>query len=1120
MKTRNTIIGVFTSIAMLLLIMPITLKAQDVIYITNANVASLVSSGLDNGKYELAENVSLTGSQYLSAKASATSITLDLKDYTLSGQYKYVIYIDGAKTFTVNANEKGTIVTTQENNSSVQAAIRTRNGTNLIINGGNFISVEDGITIYTGGQITINGGHFNTTSQGKWGMYIEDASGVEINNGVFGSKDGQKIGLELIGVGDAKIHNGSFYGHSNGMVIDNSLFSIDGGNIDGDLNGAFISEARMGSSIAQATFSGGSINPNILSCGGIVYYTDHNVQLDPKEYVFTLSQLLPSTSYVSSSDYVVHFFDAINQVEYINASQVIYAYDAIKDISVINNPNKTDYVASQHFDPSGLLINVEYLSGKSESVSYDATTFAFDKDELSASDNAVVVTYKNKTASIPVHVIEDKINGIYVKSMPTKITYDENDTFNPSGLVIAVQYLSGKEEEVAYNASTFVFDKSLLRLSDTNVEVTYDTFHATIPVTVASNAVTGIVVKTAPNKTSYVANTSFDPTGLVISLQYQHGQSEDVVYSPTLFQFDKDVLQMNDTSVQVTYNGFVAAIGVNVTSDSVSGISIQSMPTKTMYVANTAFDPTGLVLNVQYLSGRSEQVPYNPATFVFDKDQLSDTDTSVDVTYESQHTNIPIQVNKDVATSLSVKTAPTKINYIASETFDPSGLVLSVHYLSGRSEDVVYDANTFFFDRYVLRSGDAEVNVSYNGLYTPIAISVEKNDVVSVQILHMPTKQDYIEGMRFAADGLMLRVQYEVGYEDVAYNPTIFHFDKDVLEMKDDEVVLVYEGQQVHIPVRVQANEVSSVKVHTMPSKVKYYHGEHFDPTGLALEVDYLNGTNEIVNYDASTFAFDKDFVSVDDTGVMLTYKAKQISIPIEVKEDNITKIEVKTTPKKLRYIEGDHFDPSGLELHVYHANGTKEEVAYDTPSLFASPMDSRVRSVMGFAMNDFSFDKDVLQVADSQVTITYKSATVNVPISVVKNSITSVSIKALPNKTTYYANENFDPSGLVIRVNYLNGTSVDLPYSEDLFVFDKSVLHPTDQEVSVSFDGYTLHFAIRVLDEKGNTTTTNKVSTKATHTSVDTSDSTQVSVYWLMGLVGLLVVLRYVVSQQAKRNK
>ncbi|MBP1548866.1 MAG: bacterial Ig-like domain-containing protein [Oscillospiraceae bacterium] len=109
----------------------------------------------------------------------------------------------------------------------------------------------------------------------------------------------------------------------------------------------------------------------------------------------------------------------------------VYA-DSVQSISVKTNPSKTEYIATEEFDPTGLALTVTYNSGNTADVAYtdeNKGDFAFDKTTLAKEDTAVTVTYSEKTATVPVTVTnvvtitQDELN----ENMPSGIgwMYDE-----------------------------------------------------------------------------------------------------------------------------------------------------------------------------------------------------------------------------------------------------------------------------------------------------------------------------------------------------------------------------------------------------------------------------------------------------------------------------------------------------------------------------------------------------------------------------------------------------------------------------------------------------------------------------------------------------------------------
>ncbi len=96
------------------------------------------------------------------------------------------------------------------------------------------------------------------------------------------------------------------------------------------------------------------------------------------------------------------------------------------------------------------------------------------------------------------------ITGIEIITPPTKVTYNEEETFNPAGLVIRVTYDEGYPINVPYsgNESSFSFSPDLttpLTTSDASVRVTYGGFYD--DQTIMVNALTRVDVRFYNNGT-------------------------------------------------------------------------------------------------------------------------------------------------------------------------------------------------------------------------------------------------------------------------------------------------------------------------------------------------------------------------------------------------------------------------------------------------------------------------------------------------------------------------------------------------------------------------------------------------------------------------------------------
>ena len=319
-----------------------------------------------------------------------------------------------------------------------------------------------------------------------------------------------------------------------------------------------------------------------------------------------------------------------------------------------------------------------------------------------------------------------------------------------------------------YNAETagqFTFDPALntaLTTNNTKVTVTYKGKTADIIIQVNPKEeepkVTGIEVKTLP-KTKYTEGDKFDPTGLVLTVKYDKGEDKEVAYGDATkadFTFSPSLdtaLKTSDEKVTVTYAGKTAEIGIEVKADTpvepekptVDKIAVKKVPAKTTYKAGETFDPSGLVLTVTMSDKTTKEVAYGDETakdFVFNPTldtALTEGMNKVDVTYAGKTAEIgievkadtPVEPEKPTVEKVEIKANPAKTEYKAGETFDPTGMSLTVTMSDGTTKVVAYGPETakdFSFNPSLntkLTADTKKVTVTYGGQSADVVVSVK-----------------------------------------------------------------------------------------------------------------------------------------------------------------------------------------------------------------------------------------------------------------------------------------------------------------------------------------------------------------------------------------------------------
>lgn len=266
-------------------------------------------------------------------------------------------------------------------------------------------------------------------------------------------------------------------------------------------------------------------------------------------------------------------------------------------------------------------------------------------------------------SSITVELAEEAktLSSISVSTAPTKTTYTAGEYFNPTGLVITRTYSDSTSDTYTYasHTSEFTFNpttSTALTTSNTSVTITYGGKSTSQAITVnAAKTLSSILVSTAPTKTSYYAGQTFDPTGLVIRRNYSDSTYDTYTYANHTSEFSftpstSTALTTSNTSVTITYGGKTCTQSISVSAVTLTSIAVSTAPTKTTYVVDETFDPTGLVITRNYSNSTSDTYTYAGHTSEFSfnpslSTALTVANTSVTITYGGKSCSQTISVS-------------------------------------------------------------------------------------------------------------------------------------------------------------------------------------------------------------------------------------------------------------------------------------------------------------------------------------------------------------------------------------------------------------------------------------------------------------------------------------------
>lgn len=115
-----------------------------------------------------------------------------------------------------------------------------------------------------------------------------------------------------------------------------------------------------------------------------------------------------------------------------------------------------------------------------------------------------------------------------------------------------------------------------------------------------------IAVKTMPERTQYVVGDYLDTIGLVLSASFSNGETKDISAGFTCTP--NHLTRQGKYRIKVVFGGECAYFYVNVNESANVTVSVETLPNKTTYNTNEAFDPTGLVILLDYGNGITNRI--------------------------------------------------------------------------------------------------------------------------------------------------------------------------------------------------------------------------------------------------------------------------------------------------------------------------------------------------------------------------------------------------------------------------------------------------------------------------------------------------------------------------------
>lgn len=132
----------------------------------------------------------------------------------------------------------------------------------------------------------------------------------------------------------------------------------------------------------------------------------------------------------------------------------------------LDAPDKTTYVWGEAFDPAGMVVTATYSDGTTKEIPEGEYTMSIAKGTKLTENVDLVVTYQGMTAKKTIRVT-NPATSIEIVTHATKLRYIPGQSFDPTGLVLAVKYTDGTQREIVVaEDSSVTYSKDPLTTDD------------------------------------------------------------------------------------------------------------------------------------------------------------------------------------------------------------------------------------------------------------------------------------------------------------------------------------------------------------------------------------------------------------------------------------------------------------------------------------------------------------------------------------------------------------------------------------------------------------------------------------------------------------------------------
>lgn len=458
--------------------------------------------------------------------------------------------------------------------------------------------------------------------------------------------------------------------------------------------------------------------------------------------------------------------------------------------------------------------------------------------------------------------------SVTISSPAVKTNYYTGDTLNTSGLKLAAVLRNGETIEIN---GGYTVDYDFSTEGTKTVSVSFGGYTCTYDVNVEKVSIIRLEPVGYTIADSYYAGDSV-PYSKISALKviYSNGKETSVT---TNWSLSTSLKTPGTGEIMLSYGGFRQYFTVTVLEISVASLEIITQPAKTQYFINDEIDLSGMVVRVKFNSGSTTDITTG---WSFDGSTNTSGTRTVTVKYGGRSTTLTITVNLVKGQEISVISMPVQTTYYSGTQLVEDGLVLSLLYNNGTTEEIT---SGWTLKYSFSQAGSSPVTVIYKGLTTTFDVNVVEDLLIGLSINTPPEKTTYYLGEALDLAGLTLNARFKSGAMTIVSNG--WTVDGTLASTGTKTISVRYGGRTVTMDVTVLANFIKSISVQTLPVKTEYNSGDSLNTAGLTLLATYASESTAVITGGWTT---EYDFGAEGTRQVKVTYAGCSTTFNVNVK--------------------------------------------------------------------------------------------------------------------------------------------------------------------------------------------------------------------------------------------